>query len=165
MVKASDCANDAATPDHWLRSPAAAIPPVALPVAPASAQTPEPPPPPSVPLPEELARVLTNYEVAWRSKDAPALAMLFAEDGFVLSSGSLPVRGRAEIQKRYTGKGGPLALRALAYATEGSVGYVIGAFARQKGEPDVGKFTLTLRRTAEGRWLIVSDMDNDNARR
>jgi ketosteroid isomerase-like protein len=41
---------------------------------------------------------------------------------------------------------------------------IIGGYARQKDEPDAGKFTLTLRRTAEGRWLIVSDMDNSNAR-
>jgi len=133
-------------------------------VGPSSAQIPEPAAPPSVTLPEALARVLTDYEIAWRSKDAAALAMLFTEDGFVLSSGSPPVRDRAEIQKHYTGKGGPLSLRALAYATDGSLGYIIGGFARQKGEPDVGKFTLTLRKTAEGRWLIVSDMDNGNAR-
>jgi len=44
------------------------------------------------------------------------------------------------------------------------VGYVIGGYARQKGEPDVGKFTLTLTRRADGRWLIVSDMDNGNSR-
>ncbi|MEE8218925.1 MAG: DUF4440 domain-containing protein, partial [Vicinamibacteria bacterium] len=60
--------------------------------------------------------------------------------------------------------GGPLALRALAYATEGGVGYIIGAYARRRGEPDVGKFTLTLRRDGEGRWLIMSDMDNGNSR-
>lgn len=28
--------------------------------------------------------------------------------------------------------------------------------------PDFGKFTLVLRRAAEGHWLIVSDMDNSN---
>src|SRR5262245_25223202 len=44
----------------------------------------EPPLPPTVTLPAPLARVLTDYEVAWRGKDAAALAALFAEDGFVL---------------------------------------------------------------------------------
>jgi ketosteroid isomerase-like protein len=112
-----------------------------------------------------LARVLTDYEVAWRNKDAAALAALFAEDGFVLSDGGPPVRGRAAIQKHYAGHGGPLALRALAFATEGSVGYVIGGFSRHAGEPDTGKFTLTLRKDVSGRWWIVSDMDNGNSRR
>ena len=119
---------------------------------------------PSVELPPALARVLTDYEVAWGNKDASALAALFAEDGFVLSSGVPPVRGRARIAAHYRGRGGPLALRALAYATEGSVGYIIGGFARRRGDPDIGKFTLTLRRDADGRWLIMSDMDNGNSR-
>jgi ketosteroid isomerase-like protein len=109
--------------------------------------------------------LLTDYEVAWRNKDAAALAQLFAEDGFVLASGAPPKRGREEIQKHYTGQGGPLALRALAYATEGSVGYIIGGYAGRAGEPDVGKFTLTLRKAEDERWLIMSDMDNGNTRR
>jgi ketosteroid isomerase-like protein len=105
---------------------------------------------------------LTDYEAAWRSRDAPALARLFVEEGFVLAAGRPPVKGRAAIQRHYTGQGGPLALRALAFATDGAVGYIIGGFARQEGEPDIGKFTLTLRKGAGGTWLIVSDMDNSN---
>ncbi len=130
---------------------------------PAPSPTPQastPAPLPSVELPPELARVLSDYEAAWQGTDAAALARLFAEDGFVLPMGRPPVRGRAEIERFYTGKGGPLSLRALAYATEGSVGYIIGAFAEKKGEADIGKFTLTLRKAAGGRWLIMSDMDN-----
>ena len=119
----------------------------------------------SVTLPPPLERVLRDYETAWRGKDAAALAALFAEDGFVLSSGSQPVRGRAQIEKHYAGAGGPLALRAFAYATEGSLGYIIGGFSRQEGQPDNGKFTLTLRKGTDDRWLIMSDMDNGNTRR
>jgi len=123
-----------------------------------------PSPLPSVTLPAPLARVLTDYEAAWSRKDAAALAALFAEDGFVLSSGTLPVRGRAAIERHYMGQGGPLALRALAYAVDGRIGYIIGGFARAKGEPDIGKFTLTLVKGPQDRWLIQSDMDNGNAR-
>ena len=131
---------------------------------PGVAQPVEQSPPPSVVLPAPLARVLSDYEAAWRAKDAAALAALFAEDGFVLSSGTPPIRGRAQIQKHYTGKGGPLALRALAVETEGSIGYIIGGYAREAGQPDIGKFTLTLRKGTYGGWLIVSDMDNGNTR-
>jgi ketosteroid isomerase-like protein len=119
---------------------------------------------PSVDLPPELARVLTHYEAAWGKRDAAALAQLFAEDGFVLPSGRMPVQGRAAVQKYYTGQGGPLSLRALAWATEGQVGYIIGGYAGKKGSPDDGKFTLTLRKGPDRRWLIVSDMDNSNRR-
>jgi ketosteroid isomerase-like protein len=119
---------------------------------------------PSVTLPPALARVLRDYESAWQKKDARALAALFAEDGFVLSNGRPPVRGRAAIQKHYEGAGGPLALHAFDYSIAGATGYIIGGFSRQAGEPDSGKFTLTLRQAEGGRWLIVSDMDNGNQR-
>jgi ketosteroid isomerase-like protein len=118
---------------------------------------------PSVRLPPELARVLTDYEAAWRRGDGAALARLFDADGFVLSNGAPPVRGRAAIEQYFRGPGGPLVLRAFAFATQGDIGYILGGFTRQEGRPDIGKFTLTLHRAADGRWLIASDMDNGNA--
>jgi len=119
---------------------------------------------PSVTLPPELARVLTDYEKNWQAGNAAALAELFATDGFVLPNGKAPVKGRAAIQKLYTKNGAPLSLRAFAYATQGDVGYIIGGYSGEPGKPDDGKFTLTLRKGADGRWLIVSDMDNGNRR-
>jgi uncharacterized protein (TIGR02246 family) len=116
---------------------------------------------PSVELTPELDRVLRDYEAAWRRGDAAGLAALFTEDGFVLQGGRAPVRGRAAIQAAYTGQGGgPLRLRALAAATADSVGYIIGAYGYGDAPGDQGKFTLTLRREPDGRWLIFSDMDN-----
>jgi hypothetical protein len=119
---------------------------------------------PSVELPPALARVLTDYETEWRRGGA-AVAQLFTEDGFVLSGGRPPIRGRTAIAEHYgSGGGGPLSLRALAYATEGSVGYILGGYTTERGTPDIGKFTLTLRRRPDGRWMIFSDMDNLNRR-
>lgn len=120
---------------------------------------------PSVVLPSPLSRVLTDYEDAWQKKDPDALANLFAEDGFVLPNGSPPVRGRANIKEFYKASGGPLSLRALAYSIDGSTEFIIGAFSGKKGDPDSGKFTLTLKKDASGKWLIMSDMDNMNRRR
>lgn len=128
---------------------------------------PKPTPPtefPSVTLPPELDRVLRDYERAWRVGDATALAALFAEDGFILQSNRPPVRGRKAIQAAYEGgNGGPLRLRALAFHTEATTGYIIGAYGYGDGPGDTGKFTLTLRRTPGQPWLIFSDMDNQNA--
>ena len=119
---------------------------------------------PSVELPRDLARVLTDYETEWRRGGA-AVAQLFTEDGFVLSGGRPPIRGRTAIAEHYgKGGGGPLSLRAIAFAAEGGVGYIIGAYATERGAPDIGKFTLTLRKRPDGRWMIVSDMDNLNQR-
>ena len=117
---------------------------------------------PAVELPPELQRVLTDYEVAWQARNAEGLAQLFAADGFVMAPGRPPARGRAAIQEYYTGRGGPLSLRALAFAASGDAGWIIGGYARAAGQPDAGKFSLTLRRGSDGRWLIVTDMDNGN---
>ena len=118
---------------------------------------------PSVQLPPELDRVLRDYETRFRI-GGDSLAAIFSEDGFVLSGGQPPVRGRANIARFYSRAGGPLALRAIAFAAEGDVGYIIGGYAYSTGTPDLGKFTLTLRREDGGRWMIFSDMDNSNRR-
>jgi len=132
-----------------------------------AAAPPEPPAVPALPsvtLPPELDRVLRDYERAWTARDAAGLAALFADDGFVLANTRPPARGRDAIRQAYAGAGGPLALRALAHATQGDVGWIVGAFAREKGAEDIGKFVLALRRSADGRWLIAADMDNANRR-
>ena len=118
---------------------------------------------PSVALPAELDRVLRDYEKLWRSGDAAALAELFTHDGFVLQGGRPPVRGREAIRRAYTGAaGGELSLRALAWSADGGTAFIIGAYTYGDAVGDVGKFTLTLRRPAGGRWLIFSDMDNSS---
>ena len=121
---------------------------------------------PDVALPPQLDRVLRDYERAWRAGDAAALASLFAQDGFVLQSNRPPVRGRPAIQAAYAGQGegGPLRLRALAFATTDTTGYIIGAYGYGHAPGDTGKFTLTLRRKPGEPWLIFSDMDNLNAK-
>jgi ketosteroid isomerase-like protein len=131
----------------------------------AQAGPPAAPPLPSVTLPPELDRVLRDYEREWQARSAPALAALFTEDGFVLRPGQPPVRGRAGITEAYQGAGGPLALRAIAFAAADTVGYIIGGYTYGSGSPDVGKFVLALRRAPGGAWRIAADMDNGNANR
>src|SRR5688572_16579131 len=134
-------------------------------MSPSAAQSPPAanpnPPLPSVNLPADLDRVLRDYERAWKSGDASSVAALFSVDGFVLQNGRAPVRGRDAITKAYTGQGGgPLRLRALAYAATDTTGYIIGAYGYGDAPGDMGKFTLTLRRPRGGAWEIFSDMDN-----
>ena len=125
----------------------------------------EPTDPPSLDLAPEFARVLTDYEKAWTAGDEEALAALFTADGWVLSNGRPPAHGTDAITERYKNSQGPLALRALHLEVDGDLAIMIGAFAMKRGDPDMGKFTLTLRRGEDGRWLIISDMDNMNRRR
>ena len=118
---------------------------------------------PSVELPPELDRVLRDYERAWRAGDAVALASLFAQDGFVLQSNRPPIRGREEILAEYKGlKGSPLQLRALAFSSEDTIAFIIGGYD-SNDHGDIGKFTLTLRRSPGKPWLIYSDMENMNS--
>lgn len=129
-----------------------------------AAAAPVPAAPADVALPPSLDRVLRDYERAWRENDATALASLFTEDGFVLQSGQPPVRGRRSIRAAYEGQGGsPLRLRALAYDIGDASGSIIGVYGFGQNKGDTGKFTLTLRRVAGGKWLIHSDMENMNA--
>jgi ketosteroid isomerase-like protein len=114
---------------------------------------------PSIALPPAVARVLTDYEAGWRAKDAAALARLFAHDRVVVPNACPPVRGRQRVAECYAGSGGPLFLRAVAYGTDAGLGYIVGAYRDSEDGPDQGKFTLTLTKGADGRWLIVADMD------
>ena len=134
---------------------------------PATAQGPAPAAPmPSVTLPAELDRVLRDYEAAWKAGDVAKLVSLFTPDGFVMQPGRQPARGSDALTATYTGQGGgDLRLRALAYATGDTVGYIIGAYTYGDARGDMGKFTLALRRARGGPWLIASDMDNGNAPR
>ncbi len=138
----------------------AAVLAAALAVAPipACAQTAEQPP--SVTLPPELDRVLRDYERAWEGRNPAGVAALFAEDGMALPNNRPPALGRAAIARAYANAGGTLKLRALAFATDDTVGYIIGAFRGRADGPDMGKFVLALRRSPGGPWLIAADMDN-----
>jgi ketosteroid isomerase-like protein len=119
---------------------------------------------PDVTLPPELDRVLRDYERAWRAGDAPGIAALFTEDGVLLQNFNRPIRGRAAIAAAYANhKGSPLRLRAIAYAVGDTVGYILGGYRYGNATEDMGKFTLTLRRTPGASWLIASDMDSMNA--
>ena len=135
---------------------------LALPALAVHAQAPDPAPLPSITLPPALARVLTDYETQWRF-GGDSLVKLFTEDAILTVGGKPPVRGRAAIGTHFAGPKGPLSLRAIAYAAEGNIAYIIGGYTMQRGEPDIGKFVLTLRKGADGRWLIFTDMDTGNS--
>jgi len=128
----------------------------------ALAQAPSASPPlSSISLPGELERVLRDYERAWQAGNGAALAALFTADGFVPTRTGW-VRGAAAITQTYSNASGPLRLRALAFATADTVGYIVGTFGygTAPGATDPGKFLLALRRTPGGPWLIAADLDH-----
>lgn len=96
-------------------------------------------------------------------RHAAALAALFAEGRTVVPNACPPVTGAAEVERCYTGHGGPIHLRALDHAISGGHAYIIGEYADKPEHPAGGKFVLTLVE-AGGRWLIVADMDRPYGR-
>jgi hypothetical protein len=136
---------------------------LAIPYAGALAQSRDPLGLDPVPLPPALDRVLRDYEAAWEAGDGGRLAGLFTEDGMALNNGTLPRQGRSRIAQMISQPGGDLQLRAFAWATSDSVGYIIGGYRYPGMTGPGGKFLLALRRGADGRWLIAADMDNNAA--
>ena len=117
---------------------------------------------PSIELPADLSRVLTDYEQAWKAGDEEGLADLFTEDGFVRAKGGW-IRGRDAIRDRYARAFGDLRLRALAFSTSETAGYIVGAYGYgdRAAEADMGVFVLALRRESTGEpWRIAADLDH-----
>lgn len=124
-------------------------------------QAPQAPPPlPSVDLPPELDRVLRDYEKHWKASNGEALSALFTDDGFINRNGW--IRGRDAIRQAYARSGGDLRLRALAFATDDTVGYIIGGYRYGEATTDGGKFILALRRAPRSDWKIAADLDAAN---
>lgn len=114
---------------------------------------------PSIVLPAELDRVLRDYERHWSDGNAEGLVSLFAPDGMIRRRGW--IQGHAALREGLQGSEGDLRLRAVGYAADGTVGYILGAYGFGAGAqpPDRGVFILTLRREGDGRWLITADLD------
>lgn len=117
---------------------------------------------PTIQLPDELDRVLRDYERDWAASDEASLAGLFTMDGFVRSEGGW-IRGREAIRERYRSAFGDLRLRAVAFSTGETAGYIVGAYGygEEASERDRGVFVLGLRRdSADDPWLIAADLDH-----
>jgi ketosteroid isomerase-like protein len=122
-------------------------------------QRPPAEPLPTIDLPAALERVLRDYEQHWQAGNADALVALFTDDGFVSRRGW--IRGREALRDALQSTSGDLRLRAVAYALDDQVAYIIGAYG-YGDEPSVqdrGIFILTMRKEPDGRWLIAADLD------
>jgi len=129
-------------------------------LGPHPSQRPSPEGLPSVELPPELDRVLRDYEQHWHAGNANALVDLFTDDGFIARRGGW-IRGQAGLRDALQGTSSDLRLRAVAYAIDQRVGYIIGAYGygNEPSIPDRGMFILSLRRGEDGQWLIAADLD------
>lgn len=120
---------------------------------------------------EELSQVNRDFAAALNAKDAVAAAKCYAEDAVILPPGQPNVTGHEAIQKYWQGflNGAGYvdgSVSTIATGSNGDLGYEIGtADLRLKG-PDGKivtekiKYTIVLKRNAEGKWLQTYDMWN-----
>lgn len=113
---------------------------------------------PSVSLPADLDGLIHDFARFTKAGDARSLAGLFADDAlFPQQTGW--IRGREAI-RRVLSEQGPRdrRIRAHAFTLHDSAATIAGSFADSgsRGLVDVAKVMLTLRRGADGKWLIGS---------
>ncbi len=119
----------------------------------------------------ELAQVNRDFVKALNAKDAVAAAKCYAEDASLLPPGEAIVTGRAAIQKYWQGflDGAGYVDGSVSTITTGSngdLGYEIGtADLHLKGSDgkvmtEKIKYTVVLKRSAEGKWCQTYDMWN-----
>jgi predicted TIM-barrel fold metal-dependent hydrolase len=111
---------------------------------------------PVVALPPALDRVLRDFERGWRSPDKSQLAALFTDDG-MLQWGDDWARGPRSIRIALLGKVGGLSMRAQAFETHDSLGFIAGAYGyyRDTAWVDQGRYVLTLWRVSGAPWHIA----------
>lgn len=123
---------------------------------------------------EELSQVNRDFAKALNAKDAAAAANCYAEDAIVLPPGQPNVAGRAAIQKYWQGflDGAGFvdaAVSTVATGSNGDTGYEIGTADLHLKGPDGKivtekiKYSIVLKRNAEGKWLQTYDMWNAEA--
>ncbi|WP_425290702.1 YybH family protein [Spirosoma linguale] len=120
---------------------------------------------------EELSQVNRDFVKALNAKDAAAAANCYAEDAVILPPGQPNVTGHEAIQKYWQGflDGAGYVdgtVSTIATGSNGDLGYEIGTADLHLKGPDGKivtekiKYTIVLKRNAEGKWLQTYDMWN-----
>ncbi|AUD07561.1 YybH family protein [Spirosoma pollinicola] len=120
---------------------------------------------------EELSQVNRDFVKALNAKDATAAANCYADDAVILPPGQPTVTGHEAIQKYWQGflDGAGYVdgtVSTIATGSNGDLGYEIGTADLHLKGPDGKimtekiKYTIVLKRNAEGKWLQTYDMWN-----
>jgi uncharacterized protein (TIGR02246 family) len=114
--------------------------------------------------PDELRQ---KWMAAGNAKDAAAIAALYAEDAVVMPPNAAAVKGRAAIQSFWKGMvdqlTGNVTLTRVSGWQGADTGYEAGTFAAKMGTAnDAGKYLITFKKSADGKWLITNDIFNSD---
>jgi len=112
----------------------------------------------AVPVPPDVARLLTERAARW--KDTAALAALYTEDAFVLGRGPEWIRGRQAVAQ-YVGTGFtvPLHVSPIAFEASGDRAHIVGYYTGESGgaRQYYGQVLLALARGADSVWRIAAE--------
>jgi len=108
-----------------------------------------------------------KWMAAGNAKDAAAIAALYAEDAMVMPPNAAAVKGRAAIQTFWKGMvdelGSKVTLGRIGGWQSGDTGYETGTYAAMMGGVnDTGKYLITFKKGADGKWLITTDIFNSD---
>lgn len=122
--------------------------------------------------PATLTRIRQAFVTAANARDAAALTALYTDDALLMPSNSPGVKGRAAILAFWKGMLDQGARDVSLGWTGGAImadsGYEAGTYAftlaPPNGQPasDKGKYLLTVKKGADGKWRINNDIFNSD---
>jgi uncharacterized protein (TIGR02246 family) len=120
-----------------------------------------------------IERVIAEFEKAANIKDAATIANMYAEDATLLPPGSLPIKGRKNIQQFWQGffdaGASDAQVRVVEVNTVGDTAYEIGAFEANLPSPaggtvrSQGKYVVVWKRQPDGGIKMLVDIFNTNS--
>jgi uncharacterized protein (TIGR02246 family) len=120
-----------------------------------------------------IESVIAAFEKAANIKEAATIANMYAEDATLLPPGSLPIKGRENIQQFWQGffdaGASDVQVRVVEVNVVGDTAYEIGAYEANLPSPQggtargQGKYVVVWKRQADGGIKILVDIFNANS--
>jgi len=119
-----------------------------------------------------LNKLRADWVAAANSKDPVKLTALYSDDAVLMPSNSPMAKGKTAIQGVWKGMmdqgARDIVLTSVGSAVSGDMGYDAGTYTFSMNGPggaavsDKGKYLMTVKRSADGKWWINYDIFNSD---